>query len=276
MAKTIWVYWENLGRASIEPPHITLCRWTMLYRLRDCSLCILTPENIEKYVPGIKSKVKNLQVDVKGRVDRWGRKLFGQKRKNVAVSCDIYRANILKEHGGIYVDSDCIFLDDMSGYFSALDHFDFQVVRRDSHGKKHCPVNFMGSNRNGRLISEYVAAQDELLSKRSEVSYNELGAGLLTQVIDRNPLGVKIYDEAESMPITFEEFYRFAAPASTTSSESISDNQRLVMLFNDIFDTELAQCDVKALYHHPSLIGDVFRRALPLYEFEKMYDAHKI
>jgi len=240
----------------------------MLENLTDCNLNIVTPDNIEKYLPGINNLIGNIEVDVKGRLDRFKRN-FSKNRKNLAVKCDVIRAFLLQRYGGIYIDSDAIILDDLSCYFEKLKEKEFIIARRSSHGKNHCSVGFYGCQANSKIISDYVEQIKHTLKNNNEVSYNDLGAALLTPIVDKHIDTVEILPESEVQPVTFEDARTVFIDKDVPLTDILPENQKILMLFNGPFANELKNITIDSLYYSDYFISRVFRKALPKEEFQR-------
>jgi len=269
MKKTVWIYWEN-RKNKPEPAYITLSRWTMLHNLQDCTLVIVTPDNVEKYLPGITKITQNIQVDIQGRADRFLRK-FQSPRKNIAVKCDVIRAQLLQRYGGIYIDADAIILGDFDKYFDYLKSFDFIGMKRSSHGKNHVSVGFYGANVNTTIINEYSSKQTNILANNTEVHYNQLGGSLLTEVFDKYKKETFCFDEKEIQPVTFEDARSVFIDTSINVEDIISPKQNIFMLFNGPFNNELKHITIKELYESNMLISKIIRKALPKNIFSELY-----
>lgn len=268
MKKTVWIYWENLYPNQPEPTYVTLSRLTMLENLTDCNLNIVTPDNIEKYLPGINNLIGNIEVDIKGRLDRFTRK-FSKNRKNLAVKCDVIRAFLLQRYGGIYIDSDAIVLGDLTCYFDKLKEKEFIIARRNSHGKNHCSVGFYGCQANSKIISDYVEQIKLKLKNNSEVSYNDLGGALLTPIVDNYIDTAEILPESEIQPVTFEDARRIFADREVSLTDILPENQKVFMLFNGPFANELKNIAIENLYSSDYFISRVFRKALPKEKYQQ-------
>jgi len=269
MKNTVWIYWEN-RKNKPEPVYITLSRWTMLYNLQNCTLVIVTPDNVEKYLPGITKTTQNIQVDIQGRADRFLRK-FQSPRKNIAVKCDVIRAQLLQRYGGIYIDADAIILRDLDKYFEYLKSFNFFGMKRSSHGKNHVSVNFYGANANTTIINEYSSKQKSIIVNNSEVHYNQLGGSLLTEVFDNHEKETFCLDEKETQPVTFEDARSVFIDTNIDIEDVISPEQKIFMLYNGPFNNELKDIDIKDLYNSDMLISKVFRKSLPKHAFDQYY-----
>ncbi len=272
MKRIVWVYWEN-RHGQREPAYITLCRWTMLYRLKSAVLVIVTPENMDKYIPGLSDRTKDIQVDIRGRADRALRKFGKPSRKNVAVKCDVIRASLLQRYGGIYIDADTVLLDDLAYYFELFDQYEMICTKRSSHGKRHNSVGFYGARANTGVINQYVERQRAILQNSRELHYNELGASLITEIIRENQASVYNIPEKEIQPIPFEEARSRFTDTGLKPDEIVANNQRVFMLFNGPFENELKNLDIEAIYKSDMLVSKVFRKALPEDVFEQWFSS---
>ena len=261
MNKTVWIYWQNL-KGSTPPPYIELSRWTMLENLEECSLNIVTPENVEMYLPGIGQLINDIEIDITGRADRFLRRFQGGNRKNLAVKTDVIRAFLLRNYGGLYIDADAIVFKDLSKYFDLIDKHEFLGIRRTSKGKDHLSVNFYGSKKNGKLITKYTDRMLTLLSQKREFAYNDLGGQLLTSVFDQEPGSSHILEEAEIQPITFENAREVFASKSIKPEDILDTEQHIMMLFNGPFHNELKNFTLTKLYQSDTFVSRCFRRAL--------------
>lgn len=276
MNKTVWIYWQNMKGVTRPPAYIELSRWTMLHNLRDCSLAIVTPENVEMYLPGVSHLIDDIQIDILGRADRLKRRFKSDSRKNLAVKTDVIRALLLQRYGGLYIDADAIVFDDLSSYFDLISQKGFAGVRRSSEGKDHMSVGFYGAERNGFLISEYVKSIELALSTKKEFAYNDLGGQLLTSVYLSNPEHATIIEESEIQPITFENARAVFCAPEIKVDEYLRDNQKIMMLFNGPFHNELKDLNIEELYFSNTFVGKSFRRALPKQVFAQYYERYTL
>lgn len=269
MRKIVWVYWENIGK-STEPAHITLSRWSMIKNLSSCTIIFVTPENVEKYLPGINKLVNGLEVDVQGRLDRFFRRFMPRNRKNVAVKCDIIRAFLLYYYGGIYIDADAIVLSDFDLYFDKLKYYEFFISQRSSYGKTHMSVGFYGSVARGAIISEYVSEIKDSLSKSKLVYYNDIGSAMITRIVEQHIDTAYVYPEHETQPITFEDSIIKFLDNNLNLESVVPPEQKVFMLFNDPFKGKMRVIKISELYYSDMFISKVFRKAITQDEFESL------
>jgi len=262
MHNPIWLYWETMKNRT-EPAYITLCRWTMLHNWSSENLIFLNSQNIENYLPGINHKIGKIEVNVKGRFDLLKRKIK-PNLLNLAVKCDVYRANILNEYGGIYVDSSAIALAPLKPYFDLLNNNKtFTVSQRQSHGKSHNPVSFYGCKPKTNVIQQYCETINSLVMNKEHFHYNELGASALTPIVSENISEVITLNENEIMPITFEDADKLYQDKKLTPKDILIDNAKIFKLFNSPFKTTFSNMTINELYYSENFIGKLYREALP-------------
>lgn len=262
MDRSIWLYWENRPNKK-EPSYITLCRWTILHNWSDHNLIFLNSANIEYYLPGIKALIGKVEVDVKGRLDLLKRKIK-PNTSNLAVACDVYRANILKKYGGIYADTSIIALKSLTPYFDLLDESkSFIASRRESHGKSHIPVSFYGCKPNSVIINSYVEAINEMVVNKNHFHYNELGAAALTPIVDMHQQDATLLQEKDIMPVTFESASLVYNNTTISVDDIVPTDAPLFKLFNEPFKKELSNQTIEQLYNSQNFLGKLFRMALP-------------
>ncbi|MGF1685716.1 hypothetical protein L4C36_03365 [Photobacterium japonica] len=242
---------------------MTLSRWTMLNNLSDCMVIFVNPDNIEKYLPGINQLVDGIEVEVRGRLDRFCRHFTPSNRKNIAVKCDVIRSLLLYYYGGVYLDADAIVLDDFNKYFDLLEQHQFIIPQRQSHNKDHMSISFYGSTAKGKIITLYTQAIKQRLSQNKEVAYNELGAGMLTPIVKAHQDAAYIFDESETQPITYENSVSHFLSTDLNPEDILPKEQIIFMLFNDPFQGEMKNILIQDLYHSDMLISKIFRKAIP-------------
>lgn len=275
MLNAVWIYWETLAGRQ-EPPYITLCRWTMLHNWKDCNLIFVNSKNVDSYLPGISSRIGNIQVDLKGRLDYFARKVKPNPI-NLAVKSDVIRANLLNEYGGLYIDASAIALKPITHYFDLLaqnDHKNFFCTKRQSHNKNHYPVSFYGCNKHSKIIGEYTQEQSALLKTKRFFHYNELGAETLTPIVNKYLNEAVVSEEKRFMPVPPEEADVVYSSTHIQLKSLLLQESEIFKLFNGPFKGPLSKLSVYDLYHAPNLVGQVFRHAMPQDIFAYYYSRH--
>lgn len=267
MKDPVWLYWETINNQP-EPAYITLCRWTMLHNWADANLIFLNPQNIDAYLPGISQHVHDIQVDVTGRLDLAIRK-FKPNPKNIAVKCDVIRANILNHYGGFYIDISSVALKPINKYFQILNgEKDFFISKRQSHNKSHYPVSFYGCTKNSSIINNYTKEINALVKYKNTFHYNELGASMLEPIVNTHIDQATILDENEFIPITFEDANTDYLRTDLEPKDIISPNTTIFKLLNAPFKTNFLTFSINDLYQSNTLVGKIFRHALPQQAFD--------
>lgn len=267
MNNPLWLYWNSID--GVEPPYITLCKWAIMHNWSDCNVIFLNQQNIDDYLPGMSQSVQHIEVDVKGRLDKFRRK-FVKEKLNEAVKCDVYRANILKAYGGIYCDITSLPVRPIKTLFAILEENEFLITQRSTHGKTHYPVSLYGCNPNSGIISEYCAQISDKLSKNKYFHYTELGADLLSPIIDANLQSAAILPEETNIPIGFEVAEKIYQSNEQAVEDVLTPKTICCKLFNQPFKTVFKKMTMEELYYSEMLIGKLFRYALP----ETVYSAN--
>ncbi len=262
MKKPVWLYWESFNNQA-EPAYITLCRWTMLHNWSDANLIFLNPQNIDSYLPGISKHVSDIQVDVKGRLDLAMRK-FKPNSINLAVKCDVIRANLLKTYGGFYIDISSVALKPINQYFDLLnDQKSFFISQRQSHNKSHYPVGFYGCTKDSSIINQYSDTINNLVNKKNKFHYNELGASALEPIVNAHKDQATVLNENEFMPVTFEDAIEIYLRTDLELDNILAPNTTIFKLLSRPFKTSFSNLSINDLYMSNTLVGKVFRHALP-------------
>jgi len=245
----------------------------MLHNWSDSNLIFVNKRNLDFYLPGISESIKDIEVDVSGRLDLIKRK-FKPSTKSLAVRCDVIRANLLNEYGGIYIDISSIALRSIDKYFQIINDINgknFICSQRQSHGKTHYPVSFYGCNTKSKIIKLYSKKINELIRSKNTFHYNELGAESFTPIVDEYIDEAVIIDQAELMPIPFEDADRLCPSKNIELDDIFTGDPIAFKLFSGVFKNSLADLNIMELYHGDNVVGKVFRKALPIVVFEKYH-----
>ena len=151
----VWTYWETpIGKEV--PPYISACLESIK---RYCpELTILTPSNVEEYILGLHSNWKQLS--------------------KIAHKADAIRVAVIAEHGGIWVDADTFFIDNISIFQNRFDNSkDFYFCRWDDgrilngyfYGKEHSPI-----------MREWLKQINAKLSNGNNFAWTSLGEAIIS------------------------------------------------------------------------------------------------
>ncbi|KZX51320.1 hypothetical protein A3709_10910 [Halioglobus sp. HI00S01] len=274
MSKNLWLYWENLPGVQ-EYPYISLCRKVIKYHSEGLNLRVVTPDNLKRFLPDLHPNIE--------KITRTG---FGSE-PCLAIKTGIIRVFLLEKYGGLYLDSDAIPLRPLAPILYELEHYEFIGVRRVTAPTKHVANNFMATNARGGLITEYANLIREHLDHRSDFYWGEIGAHMLTPLVDKNLAHVKLYPEEKIHPIVAEKQYLFMSKKASIC-DVIPRDAHIAMLFHDLF---VGPCKGKLrhgllpskkgwlngwseerLYSANILLSKIFRHAYPLKDAQKLLD----
>jgi len=246
---TVWLYWET-PVGETKPPHIQFCHDLLRSQRHSVDVRIVTPKNINQYLPDLDPRV-------------WDIHLSDSRQNPIAVRCAFIRAFLLERYGGLYVDSDCIALTDYVNIFEEVGKADFFAMRRTSGNKNHISIGFYGSRAGGKIIIDYCNKLREIISKKTEFSWGEVGAHLITPIVDENLDRCFIFREDRIQPIVAEEQH-LLADTRTNISDVIPPDAITLMLFHRIFEQPVKGVTLKGwaptdLASSNALISRVYR-----------------
>lgn len=240
----------------------------MLYRLRNSALVVVNPGNLDAYLPGMTAKLDGVEAFAFGRLHKVQR-LFRGDPRSLAIKCDVIRAHLLRQYGGIYIDSDALLLDDLDRYFSLFDQHEFFIVKRSSHGKSHVSVNFYGSRPGSSIITMYTDRQMAKLAQGRVFDFTAMGDGTLNPIADEYKERIKVIPEREVQPVTYEEAEQILLSTELGVDDVIKNKGAVFMLFKGVFRKQLKYWTVEDLYRGEILLSKVIRRALPEQEYRR-------
>jgi hypothetical protein len=260
-ARTLWVYWEMAPGARELPPHIAICRKIMERKAVGYTLNVVTPQNVRSYIPDLPDRVTKIALKPRGRFEKYFQK--GMRRDGaIALRADYIRAFLLENYGGLCIDADAIIIGDLVPIFEKVEDTGFVICRRETFGKSHVSVGFYGSAAHGLVISEYADALRSRLLGALEYDWNEVGAGMLTPIVDKHLGHVAILPERSIQPITFEEADEKFASTDIQIADVITPETKVFMLFSSPFKGALAMLGEDDLLRGDRLISKAFRHAL--------------
>jgi hypothetical protein len=231
--RIIWQYWETRGKkpAFIDGLH------EIAKRNAGVEVVLTTPETLSRYLPRIPDRVLEIGT--------------------IAHKADMIRAMLVEAHGGMWLDSDAVVLQDLNWTFDLLEKYEFvgfgklrpwwaglrelpgvwQLERRWKWGHarlKRCSewgisVNCFLSRPNGRIVSEWVRQQHAKLP-RTVYEWMEIGSDLLGPICLANRRHVKVLPYERICPIPWNEVEKFTVP--DLAGSEILEKSYIVMLSN--------------------------------------------
>ncbi len=164
----IWIYWENKDKLSNDP--ILAARCKSIFAKYD-NVILLNEINIHNYIDNL--------IDC-GRLE------------HIAQKIDYYRAKLLYEHGGIWLDIDTILLEDVSYLYAELLSTNFEMRgNNDGKGTAFNP-QFLIFKPKSIIAEKWYKYDEEFIQSYLPVAWADLGGVGLGKVVDQNDYYNKI------------------------------------------------------------------------------------
>ncbi len=252
-SRTIWTYWENKAGKN-TPGYISLCQETVRQTNPDCQFVVLSPENLRHYLPPLSVAIDNLFPK-------------NATEPSLALKADVIRIQILKTHGGIWIDADCIALGRLDHLFEIIERKGFFAIKKSSPEGVFYANNLLGSAPGGNIISAYADEQVRLVKDKhtSGETYDwiELGSTMLTGVVQEHPgTDFGLLDEALYHPLGYRDHEKFLLIDYNGSTRPDLDRCHTVMLYNNLFPDSLKGMTRQQLLASPMMLGSILRSVI--------------
>lgn len=235
----IWVYWEDPPGLR-RPSYLDLTFQTIERHADGLDLRFVNRKSIGKWLPNLRSDV-DLVPDI------------GSK-------ADYFRALLLLNHGGIWIDIDTIVLQPLSRISDLL-----KTSPMVTCGACY-PALWLGcvaARQGADSVQQWVAEMDRRLEERGPVAmrWGDLGSGALMPILDANP-GIS-FDIPPSMstPVPWRQWKKFFSRVIDPQSV-MERNPYVVALFNNVMVNRLRSIDNDTLLGGPWLLSALLRIAL--------------
>jgi hypothetical protein len=144
---------------------------------------------------------------------------------------DFIRAYLLKHFGGLYIDADCIVLQNLSSVLEKASQFGFAGYRAPQ-GYMSC--NFMASVANGEVLNEHYNLVCATLRRQQRLEWLDLASVPMEKVIARHPNKSFLLPTEVIMPISWSESERLCIRRSDEEHERyFQQNAFCYMLSNN-------------------------------------------
>lgn len=246
MKPNIFLYWDNPPGKIVSPEYIELC-WESIYKHcgEDFDIHMVTTANVRQFLPNISDMFFDIaQINNKS---------------------NFLRYTLLKEHGGIWLDSDLILFKSLKPMLELLTQ-EIDLVATASptlrYGEPEC--GFLLSSPHGGVITKAVSVIEHAISLHPPghiFKWGSLGPKTIRQAVK----GRK-YDHLCNrllMPIPSWEAFRFSGTDSV--SKYCDTNAFGCMLFHEMFrqcNSPFLSMNRQQLFNSPTLLGQIFRRAI--------------
>ena len=186
-SRVIWQYWETVG----EKPAFVDGLLAIARKRAGLEIIVVTPETLRRYLPDIPHEVFNIS--------------------EIAHKADMIRTMLVMRHGGMWLDSDAIVLQNLDWIVDLLDDYEF-VGFNDGGAlvgsRPWMRVNCFASHAGGAVISEWVRQQHAKFP-RTSYQWDEIGTDLLHPICLRNKGLVKVLPFEKIAPITWDKVSQF-------------------------------------------------------------------
>lgn len=242
----IWLYWDNKPGVTSPPPYIELC-WESIRKHceKDFQVNMVTTDNVRQFLPNISNDFFNIaQINNKS---------------------NFLRYTLLKEHGGIWLDSDLILFKSLKPLIDIPKDENVDLVATASptlkYGEPEC--GFLLSTEGGEVISKAVAIIEYAMNLHPPghiFKWGSLGPGTIRQAVK----GKKYFhlDHMFLMPIPSWEAFKFAGREPVTNY--CDEDSYGCMLFHEMFrqcNSPFLTMGRQQLLESPTILGQMFRMA---------------
>lgn len=159
----IFAFWES---PNPIPAYLDLCRETWIKNIPNCKIHILNHANLHEYI----GDTYNLE------------KL---KTISFAMQSDIISAAVLEKFGGLFLDLDCIVIDDIFEIFSTISETKLISFGRADTKAIHLAVLFSRKPNNPILREWRKASQERLQNKPEKYPWHYFGNGIINPLLNK-------------------------------------------------------------------------------------------
>ena len=237
----VWTYWEYKNRRGARPAYLDLCTESVRGHLGPLTLELVDQDSIFEWLPDLDA-------------DTW-RRLPGPSWRS-----DYGRARLGARYGGIYLDVDCVVVDDLGRLLEPLGRCDFASWGREAGGRMY--DGLFAARPGARLLEEWAEAQDRALHEVADwtrLPWSFLGQDLLGPVASR--VEYHNYPLATIAPVMWYEWRRFLSKVASPA-RLFAHRPHTVMLWNGFMARPLREITSDELLRGNALLSRVLRIGL--------------
>lgn len=211
MYSNIYSYWEGN-----KPDYINLCEESLIKNTKGLNLFIF--DKTDKY--------NELPINLK---------------------VDYFKANLIYQHGGFWIDADMLVMKPLKTLFKLLNNHEFVGI-----------PGFFGARPGAKILKRWINSMD-LILKQEKIEFSDLIQPLLK---DSEYKEFEVLTREMICPIyhTGDEFWNFFEDKPL--EEFITDNTYIVTLYNSAFSNEFKKMKRGELLNKKWLISKMFRKAI--------------
>ena len=246
MKPNIFLYWDNPPGQTEAPAYIQLC-WETIHQHcgADFEIHLVASENVKQFLPNIPDSFFQIaQIN---------------NRSN------FLRYMLLREHGGIWLDSDLILFKSLKPLLDLLQgDTDLVATASPSLPPGQPESGFLLSTKGGAVITKAVALIEYALSLHPPghiFKWGSLGPGTVRQAVKGRKYHHLHHDLL--MPIPSWEAFKFGGKESI--DKYCGDTSYGCMLFHEMFKqyrSPILRMNRQQLLEAPFLLGQMFRKAV--------------
>lgn len=206
MKRILWQFWETRGQ---KPRYIDELH-ELCVKNAGVEVILTSPDNIHDYLDDIPAPIMEIPA--------------------LEHKADMIRTMLIEKHGGMWLDSDALVLNDLNPYFDLLDQHEFVAFCPNGRlGKetRSVKVNCFLSRPNGQIISGWRKAQHEKLPQTS-FRWTEIGSDLLHPLCAKHHSSCTIVPFEEISPIKWIDWPLFLR--KDLNARRISEKCKVVMV----------------------------------------------
>lgn len=250
MKPKIWMYWDNKPGCTSPPEYIKLCSESIHRHCgEDFDIHLVTTENVKQFLPNISDMFFQIvQINNKS---------------------NFLRYTLLKEFGGVWLDSDLILFQSLKPMLDLLeDGIDLVATASPTlrYGEPEC--GFLLSTKDGGVITKAVSIIEYALSLQNPghiFKWGSMGPGIIRQAVK----GKRYHhlDHRLLMPVPSWEAFRFEGKESI--DKYCIEGSYGVMLFHEMFrqaNSPVLKMNRQQLLESHTLLGQIFRKAMEGYK----------
>jgi hypothetical protein len=216
----IWLYWENKDKSKSEPEIIRRCK--EIYNKYENTI-ILDEITIHDYLDDL--------VDC-------------SRLQYLAQKSDYYRAKLLYEYGGIWIDMDMILLDDISYLYDELMKTDFEMCGNYDiiYDKMAFNISYIVFKPKSAIAEKWVKYDEDFILSNSYVDWATLGGFGLGKVISENNYLDKVMPMPKEIGFTldyqnksYEKYYSMDSEFNKEKIDFIVNNKIKVITLYGTF-----------------------------------------
>jgi len=232
----IFLYWENLN-GSKTPDYIDLCKESIIkYNSNDFNIILVNEKNLSDYIDIHPSLLKI---------------------KKLAQKCDVIRVALLYNHGGIWLDSDCINLKSLTEVYGLLESYDYIGY----YNKQNAIANgLMCSKKKCPFITDVYQYLLTKIEEKNDFGWEELGSIALNKFHKKHNNELYIFDKSYMSFIDWDKWNTFFKDYDTNY---IPEHSYTAMLFNEMFkinNINLLKMNKQQILNQNNLLGKLFRQ----------------